>query len=281
LTVVVGSTAPASLEACLRGLEPQRAGADVVVYEGDAAGPELRARFPWARFEERPGLLVPELWRDGIDAAQGEIVALTIAQMVPAPDWLARVRELHARYDATAGAIDPGRDLRPTDWAEYFCRYAREMLPFPERDTIDLPGDNAAYKRALLEGVRELYRDGFWEPVVHRRLAAQGTRLHQSPTMVVFQGPSAGWHAFVRQRLAHGRKYGHQRGAVFTTARTLAGVAGAPLVPFLMSWRVLRQVGAKRRYRLRAVATLPIIFSFNAVWAYAEARGFLDVLGRR
>ena len=109
VSVVIGSNAPPeALEACLAALEPQRDGAEVLVYEGRTSPPALRERFPWARFAERPGALVPELWRDGIDESAGEIVALTIAPMVPAPDWLLTIRDQHLRYDAVAGAIDPG-----------------------------------------------------------------------------------------------------------------------------------------------------------------------------
>ena len=159
-SVVIGSNAPPeSLEACLAALEGQRDASEVLVFEGSASPPALRERFPWARFVERPGLLVPELWRDGIESAEGEIVALTIAQMTPAEDWLAQVRAQLVRHDAIGGAIDPGKRLRPTDWAEYFCRYVRDMRPFSPRDTVDLPGDNAAYKRALLEAVREVGYD--------------------------------------------------------------------------------------------------------------------------
>ena len=279
VTVVIGSNAPPGrLAACLEALEPQRDGVEVRVHEGSPSPPELRGRFPWATFTTTPGALVPHHWRDGIDAARGDIVALTIAQMVPAPDWIEQIRTLHERYDVVAGAIDPGSGLRAVDWAEYFCRYAPDLRPFPGRESLDLPGDNAAYKRLLLESVRDAYRDGFWEPFVHKRLAAGGVVHWQASELVVFQGRSAGWRAFTAQRLAHGRMYGRQRGERFSTARRLVGIAASPLVPLLMSWRVLRLVFRKRRYRGRTLATLPIIFWFNLVWAYAEARGYADEL---
>ena len=284
ISVVVGASGPgASLEACLEALEPQVNGKDeVLVYEAEPSAPAFRERFAFARFAERPGALVPELWRDGIDDSQGDIVALTIAQMIPAGDWLDTIRGEHARFDALGGAIEPaGNGMRIVDWAEYFCRYARDMLPFSPRESLDLPGDNAAYKRQVLEAHSDLYRDGFWEPDVHRGLAADGIVCWHSPELVVSQSRSFGWRAFVRQRLAHGRKYGHQRGVRFSRMRNLAGVLGSPLVPFLMTLRVLRQVATKRRWRLRALAALPVIFSFNLAWAVAEARGHLDMLGRR
>lgn len=281
VTVVIGSNASSeSLAACLEALEGQRDGVEVLVHEGQPSSSELHARFPWAEFAVARDQLVPEHWRDGIDRASGDIVALTIAQMIPAPDWIATIRRLHEEHDVVGGAIEPGRGLRLVDWAEYFCRYARDMPPFEPSGNVELAGDNAAYKRPLLESIAETYRQGFWEPVSHRRLAADGITLWHDPSLIVRQGRSAGFGGFVRQRLLHGRRYGHQRGAHFSRARNLIGVIAAPLVPVLMTARVLRQVFGKGRYRGRSLLALPVIVAYNAVWAYAEARGHADVLRR-
>ena len=279
LSIVVGSNgAPEALEGCLAALAPQVDGSEVIVCEPAPSPPELRERFPFARFHVRAGALVPALWRDGIDASTGEVVALTISPMRPAPDWVETIRRLAGDAEAVAGAIDPAPGLRLADWAEYFCRYARDMLPFEGHECIDLPGDNAAYTRAALEQTRPLYRDGFWEPDVNRRLSADGARLWHAPELVVRQGRSAGAAAFTRQRLQHGRAHGRQRGARFGRARNLAGVVGAPLVPALMTLRVLRETQLRRRFRSRALAALPLVVWFNAAWAAGEARGHLDAL---
>src|SRR5437016_5628886 len=93
ITVVIGSTSPPEcIAACLGALESQRDGAQVLVCEATASGPDLRERFPWATFVERPAATVPELWRDGIDRSEGEIVALTIGCMQPAAEWLSTIR---------------------------------------------------------------------------------------------------------------------------------------------------------------------------------------------
>lgn len=280
LSVVVGSNgAPGSIETFLDTLAPQLDdGVEVLVCEADASPDELRARHPRVRFLERPGALVPELWRDGIDAAEGKFVVLSISPMRPAPDWLATVRRLVTDADAVGGAIDPADGLRVRDWAEYFCRYARDMRPFTSHTCADLPGDNAAYAMAALAPIRDVYRSGFWETVVHRTLLDRSRRLVHDPSLVVYQGRSAGVAAFARQRFQHGRLYGQQRGSGYSTTRKALGVIGAPLVPFLMTYRVIRQVAAKRRHGRAALAALPLIFAFNAVWAVAEARGHLEEL---
>jgi hypothetical protein len=282
VSVVIGSNAPAAcLEACLTALEPQiDDGVEVIVHDGHGGAVDVGRRFPWARVVSAPGQLVPFHWRDGIDAATGEIVAITISQMRPAPNWIAMIRSQHADHVVVGGAIDPGRGLRLRDWAEYFCRYARDMRPFVAGPNVDLAGDNATYARSVLESVYDSYREGFWEPVAHRRLAEKGVTLWHTPELVVEQGRSAGARAFTQQRLAHGRLYGHQRGRHFSRARNLVGVLAAPVVPALMTYRMLARVFAKKRYRGRALLALPGVVWFNVVWAVAEAAGHLDMLRR-
>jgi hypothetical protein len=209
------------------------------------------------------------------------VVALTISQMVPAADWIEAIVAEHERHDAVGGAIDPGDGLRQVDWAEYFCRYAGDMPPFSPTDRDDLPGDNASYKRALLVEETEALSTGFWEPVIHPVLKRRGVTLWHTPGMLVRQGRSSGFAAFARQRLEHGRRYGHQRGAGFTRARNAIGFLASPLVPFLMTARLMRHVFTKKRHRARVLAALPLVFALNAVWAYAEARGHLDMVAAR
>jgi hypothetical protein len=276
---VVGSNgAPGSVEACLSALAPQVDGAEVIVSEPEASPSELQARFPFASFLERTGAPVPALWRDGIDAASGQSVALTISPMRPAPDWVAALRTRLERDEVVAGAIEPGETMRLVDWAEYFCRYARDMRPFTRRENPQIPGDNCAYRRELLERTRELYRDGFWEPEVNRELRAHGVHLWHDPAVVVYHGRSAGFTAFVRQRLLHGREYGRQRGRRFGTVRNAAGIALAVVVPALLAVRTAREVFPRRRCRVRFLASFPVLLVFDVAWAAGEARGHLDAL---
>jgi hypothetical protein len=282
LTVVIGSSAPPErLDACLAALAPQVDGVEVLVHEAVASDAALRARYPWARFTTSEGALVPHLWRDGIDAASGEVVALTIGPMRPAPDWISSIRVGLADHDAIGGAIEPADGLRLRDLAEFLCRYARDMLPFEPHDNVDIPGDNAAYRRSTLDLVRDEYRDGFWEIDVDRRLAERGVMPWHTPSVVVSMGRSAGFTGFVRQRRAHGRLYGRQRGAGLSRGRNLVGVLASPLVPFLMTLRVYREVASRGRLGARSLLALPIVFTFNLVWALAEAAGYVDVVRRR
>ena len=162
LSVVVGSNgAPGSIETFLETLGPQLDDeVEVLVCESAASPDEVRLRFPHVRFLERPGRPRARAVAGRHRRGRGEVVLLTISPMLPAPDWIATVRRLSPEADAVGGAIDPAAGLRVRDWAEYFCRYARDMRPFEPHACADLPGDNAAYAMAALAPIREAYR--YW-----------------------------------------------------------------------------------------------------------------------
>src|SRR5205814_1799351 len=84
---------------------------------------------------------------------------------------------------------EPGPKLRLVDWAEYFCRYARDMRPFGAGPAPDLPGDNVAFSRARLVEIADALETGYWEPVAHPQLQRRGVTLWQSPELVVAMGP--------------------------------------------------------------------------------------------
>ena len=282
VSVVIGSNGtPGAVEACLEALSRQLDGAEVIVCEPTSSSDAVRSRFPGARFLESNGALVPELWRDGADAASGVIICLTISPMRPAEDWVATARRLAGEAAAVGGAVEPGVRLRVRDWAEYFCRYARDMLPFEPHESVDLPGDNSVYSRAMLESVRDVYRDGFWEPDVNRALYDRGERLLHSPELVVYQGRSNGFLAFVRQRLVHGRAYGRQRGRRFSTGRNVVGVVLAVVVPVVLLARTTREVFSRGRLRARFALSLPALVAYDLAWAVGEAAGHLDSLRGR
>jgi hypothetical protein len=279
--IVAGNGAPGALARCLEALEPQAAGVQVVSCEPGAVPPDLIERYPGVFWHVREGALVPELWRDGIRLAHGDLVALTISPMVPAENWVDSLQRALERCDAVGGAVDPAPGLRLVDAAEHLSRYARDMRPFRRAESLDLAGDNACYRRALLEEVASAWEDGFWEPDVHRALAARGARLVHDPDVVVRMGRSAGFAAFVRQRLAHGRAFGRARGAGGGALGNLLRVAATPLVPFVLVARTAREVLGRRRGRGRLLAALPFLACFDVAWALGEARGHLDALGRR
>jgi hypothetical protein len=278
--VVACNGAAGALARCLEALEGQLGDAELVVCSPREQPEELRRRYPAAIWLVRQGALVPVLWRDGIRRATGDIVALTISPMVPRHDWLASLRAGLATADAVGGAIEPGPGLRAADLAECFCRYGRDMLPFQPVQSLDLAGDNAAYRRERLTAVAKSWRDGFWEPEVHAALQSHGDRLWRDPAVVVEMGRSAGARAFVRQRVLHGREFGRARGRRSGAASNLARVVLAVAVPVVLAARTFRE--ASQRGRTGQLArVLPLVLLFDAAWATGEAFGHLDAMRGR
>ena len=159
LSVVIGSNgSPGSVERCLAALEPQRDRSEVIVCEPQASPAAVRERFGWATWLELPGALVPELWREGIDRApradRGADDLSDGAGRRLAGDAARRARPARRRRRRDR----PGQAPASCRLGGVLLRYAKDMRPFEPHATVDLPGDNASYKRELLGHARPVPR---------------------------------------------------------------------------------------------------------------------------
>lgn len=269
----------AGLTECLESLATRRDEQTQVIVVSAAAWPtDLPNRFAWVHWlNAAPQLLIPHLWRLGMDKACGEVVAVTTSHFVPATDWVARMREAHDRLDSVGigGPIDPPRGGGPVDWATYFLRYSNYFKYDREQRVSDIAGDNASYKRDALKTYGEVIRDGFWEPDFHRFVLAEGKTLTFVPEIRVTQRASFGFGSFCKQRLRHGRHFGQNRVHGCRPIVRAARIASSPLIPFVflakIAWRVIRS----RRDVGPFVVSLPILFSFILCWSLGEVWGYL------
>ena len=163
-------------------------------------------QFPTVELVKSPELtFVPELWEKGINQSTGEIVAITTAHCVPDTNWIDAILRAHeSNYVGVGGALenDPAAGL--VDWAIYFCRYSRYMLPFQEVTVNDFAGDNASYKRWALDRCKDVRSNGFWEPFVHAKLKKEGLQLVMTPKIVVYHKKSFSLSGFLKNRFLHG-----------------------------------------------------------------------------
>ena len=282
LTVVVAARAGEGDErACLSALAPQVEQARVLLVRDRLDGPPPP---PWAEVLTVGGGLTPELWAAGIHAATGDVVALTATTTIPRPDWISATVGLHARgHVAVGGAIEPGADMRASDWAVYFCRYAPYMLPI-DGSATEAAADNGSYTRVVLARYADLYQEAFLEPFVHRALRRDGHRVAVEPDRVVEVSGGHRLGHFCRQRFRHGREHGRRRSAGSSRSAVLLAAMTAPAVPALMTARAARIVFAKRRLRGRFVRSVPLVVLCYSAWAAGELAGRLDVVvhgGRR
>ncbi|MFO0809728.1 MAG: hypothetical protein U0746_13980 [Gemmataceae bacterium] len=285
LSVVVAVWRDASgLADCLMALAGQRGELAEVLVVANVAIPEsLAARFPWVVWLNGPaGALTPKLWALGLGAARGDAVAITTAHFTPVTGWARAIRAAHVHSDAAAvgGPIDPPA-AGAVNWATYLLRYNAYLGVEPKRNVDDIPGDNASYKREALVAHADFWRDGFWEPDVHRRLREHGAKLLHVPAARVRQNASFGFRGFLWQRFRHGVVFGRTRALAHGGWFRALALAAAPLLPLWFFAKIAARVVWAGQYRVRFCMTAPVLACFLIAWSLGEVCGYLLPAVRR
>jgi glycosyltransferase involved in cell wall biosynthesis len=285
ISVVIGAqNAQHTIVECIRQVLGTAAGprAEVIVADGSTDGTaDLVSRhFPGVvLIRGRSQQLVPQLWGLGIQRASAPLVAIINAQCIPADDWLASIARLAAEHPDMAGVGGPieapEHDGAAIDWAVYFTRYSAYMPPITAGPAAEIPGDNAVYRKAMLDRYWVDRDQGFWETLFHRQLHSAGERLYMSPDMRVRLGRTGGAGQFARARFRHGQHYGATRPVSSLPMRILRVVAAPVLMPLLQA-RIGRRVMRQRRDLLRSYLwALPWSTAFLSSWSCGEVSGYL------
>ncbi len=270
-----------SLERCLQTLLRQGGERPVewILVDGSDDGSAAVAAAAWPEIRLLrcpPGTLVPELWQAGIEASAAPLVALTIAQCLPGPDWLNQIADSLKNGAAAVGGPlrGPSKGSR-LDWALYFSRYSGWMpAGRPAGPIDDLAGDNAAYRREAIMACRDAMAAGFWENLVNARLVERGETLLWNPRMVTEFAVAEPLGDLLRVRFRHGRHYASTRPGSVGAARLLRFLAAPLLVPVLMA-RIASRVRQNRPDWLPALrrSALPLTAILLA-WSAGEASGY-------
>ncbi|MCI0398182.1 MAG: glycosyltransferase [Chloroflexi bacterium] len=286
--IVAGQNAWATAGDCLAALLPQAAAAnaEMIFVDGsnDGTADLVATSYPQVKLLRCDAqALVPHLWKAGLDQASGQVVVFTIAQCIPAPNWLAAILAAGPAGEVAGigGPIDGPAGRRARDWALYFARYSAFLPPGGEaaaRPIQDVPGDNAAYQRAALESCQAAMAGGFWETLVHVCLRRQGQTLRWEPAVRVRFGPvdSLARAASIRRR--HGQHYAVTRPGN-TLGRRLVRILASPLLPPLLLARIAGRVRRQRpEWTPHLLRALPALLFLLLAWTVGEASGYL--LGR-
>lgn len=282
LSIIVASiNGRQTIEDCLLSIEKQKdSSIEIIVVDqsNDGTSQFVENRFPDIRLIKNRGpALIPELWSRGIAESSGQIVAITIAQFIPADNWIASIIEsLQPPYSAVGGAIENSAPASPGDWALYFCRYSNYMLPFIAREVKDMAGDNAAYKREALEPYYETIKEGFWENRVNAAMVKDGLKILLTPDIVAFHKKSFGIIAFSIQRFLHGYHYGRERLLPLPVIKKLVFILAFPLIPFVHISRIFQRVLQRNRYKTKLILSSPILFLFVLCWSMGELSGYMS-----
>jgi glycosyltransferase involved in cell wall biosynthesis len=220
---------------------------------------------------------VPQLRAEGIRAARGRLVAITEDHCLFSEGWLEGFIQGHQARDAAAigGPVENGRTSCPLDWAIYFSRYLGSMPPVRLGSAGGLPGNNACYRREVLEDLARFYKDGFWEHDFNRELKACGYVLWQDPSLVVTHNKPYRFFPYLALRYRHARCYGGMIAEPLGIGARLRRTLLSPLLLLLLPLRGFLTLRTKARRRREFLLAFPALLLCYWVWFGGELAGYL------
>jgi hypothetical protein len=247
----------------------------IVAYDAAEEKHLVATTYPWlVMCRGSDGALIPHLWRDGIDRARGERIALTIVHCRPAPGWLNRLRSADlTSFAAVGGGFENAPDADAMGWAIHLLRYLGHTPPFEGRVTLDVAGDNAVYDKKELQRHQAAFREGFWEPEVHALMGKAGAQLKVDPELVSIHDNGYPLLGFALQRYRHGTRFGRDRARAMSRPRRLAQLCASPLVPLVFGSKIARRAISRGDVRPHLLPALPYLLIFLHAWALGELRG--------
>lgn len=223
---------------------------------------------------------VPQLRALGAKEARAEYIIITEDHCRFEDNWLGQLLAAAdaSGADVTGGGVANGR-RGYAGWAQYFTRYASFAPPQSSGWTRSLPGNNACYRRAILEGNQEHLRDGFWEAELNAIIGSRNPFWRESGLDVI-QCQVRGVFEYFALRFQHGRCYGARRWAEATGAERQRLALRSPMVPGVLFFRSARAVLVKPGLRWRFALVAPLLFGYQFAWSMGEWTGYLLGAGR-
>jgi len=248
----------------------------------------LQAEFPAVRFLPAEGIDTAAARRGasrehhdtlrtiGLRAARSSLVVLTEDHAHVARDWcreMVAALERHPLAAAVGGAVECG-STRLLNRAVYYCDFGRYQNPLPEGPAEFVSDSNVAYRRDLLEEIRDVWQGDYHETEVHWALVRSGRALVTTPRVIVWQSRGAlGLGAALRERYVWAKSFAGTRVRGASAGRRLVLAALSPLLPFVLTARLVR--GASARGRASELAgALPLVFVLECAWGLGELAGY-------
>ena len=274
------------IDECLAALEKQQGSieSEIIVANccKDGTSHHIKEKFPGVKlldFSER--LTIPELRSTGISQATGDIIAITEDHCNVSEDWFQEILKAHdSEYGAIGGTVINGSVDRITDWAVYLCEYSHVMPPIPSGEVGGIAGNNASYKREVLDRVDESIKRNYWEFFLHEELKKAGVKFLSEPALIVYHKKEFGFLYFLAQRFHYSRSFAGMRRSKAPISKRVLYVLFSPLLPFLLTWRIARQVFGKKRHRKQFLLSIPLLLAFMVSYTLGELVGYLFGSGK-
>lgn len=182
----------------------------------------------------------------GTRLASAPLVAFVEDHSYPEPDWAEALIGVHRQPWAAVGPVIG--NANPTSilsWANLLIEYAPWLEPAPAGMIDHLPGHNSAYKRTvLLDYGPELEAMLEAETVLHWDLRARGYRLYLEPKAKTHHVNFSLLLPCLPLRFHCGRLFAaaRARNGRWSPLRRVLYAGGAPLIPVVRLWRILREL---------------------------------------
>lgn len=272
----------ATVRDCIDSLLAQtsldRDAVEIILVDGsrDGTGLVVAQRYPHLCLLRASGSVsLPRLCGVGIARARGRLVAITEGHCVFAPTWAASAIAAHRRSASPAigGAVEPAPTLGPLNRALYYCDYGSFLRPLADGPAHDLPGNNVVFTREAIARAGDTAATGFWKTFFCRALQQEGATLLMDSSLIVVYHRRLSLVCLIRRRYDHGRCWGAMRAERSGTAsRVFYGMA-APLMPWILTYRLIRCLWPKRQVRQSLVRLLPLCWLIFAIWIVGEWTG--------
>jgi glycosyltransferase involved in cell wall biosynthesis len=270
---------------CLDSLrdQDQSVTAEIIVADAstDCSEQILRARYPEVRvLHFAPSMGTPQLIREALRQARGQVIAVTDASCRFPPEWMVRLRQAHETdYPVIGGAVENCDSGGLLSWACFFADYGAFALPASRRVASVLAGNHVTYKKWLIELKFDSMRDGFWKVFFHQDLQDEGVRFLFDPSLVVYCACRDTILNFSRRYFHNARLFAALRCKRISPASRFIRLVATPALPAVLFYRRLIGLRAKG-HRMRFLLSLPLLALFVTVWSVGEFAGYLLGPGR-
>lgn len=228
-----------------------------------------------------PNDSIPVLRSKALERVSGNVVAVTEDHCVADPGWTAAIaRVTGGGAKVVGGPVENAYDDRLCDEAAFLTEYAGAIGPAKDGPVEGLPGNNVAYTRDLVDGLRETLANGRWESFYHDALRARGVTLVYDSAMIMRHRRSFDFGYFCGQRFHFCRSFAQMRNVGMSMGKRVIYGAASILLPPMLWWRSFSMLRKKKRFVGRFLTLTPLIGVYLVAGAIGEMCGYLLGGGR-
>jgi GT2 family glycosyltransferase len=212
----------------------------------------------------------------GVRRASAPVVAFVEEHSYPAPAWAEVLVDAHRQPWAAVGpVVGNANPHNVVSWADLLIAYGPWLNPAASGVIDHLPGHNSSYKRSvLLDYGPELEAFLEAESILHWDLRASGYQLYLESAAKVSHLNFERLPSWIRAQFHSGRLFAVVRARRRPRSWRLLYAIGAPLIPVVRFWRILRQLRGHGPQLGRPGGVFPLIMVGLAVSSAGEMMGY-------